>query len=314
MKISKEVKVGLFATTALIIIYLGCNFLKGNAVFSSNNIYCTTYAKTGGLSTASPVLVNGMPVGRVKRIQVLTDQGHSALVTFETAKNITLTDATKANLVSRNLLGEKAIDLIIEAGNPLKNYDSVPGKIEEGLSEAFVASVLPTLNDAKDISLLTSRFVASLVENTDKISNTFDNLEGVTAELKQIVRANRKGITSVSQNLEELSRLLADSKNGIGPLLTKLNKLMEGLEGQEAKVVATKLCNILDSLETVLAKTGKGENSLGRLLDDDTLYTNVNQTLGDLDQLLVDFRKQPWRYVNFSIFGRKSRLKTKKKE
>ena len=305
MKISKEVKVGLLATTALIIVYLGFNFLKGSAVFSSNHIYYTTYANSGGLGTSSPVLVNGMPVGKVRSIQVLPDKGHSALVTFETTKDITLTDATKARLVSRSLLGAKAIDLLIEAGKPLKNYDTVPGQIEQSLGETFAETVLPTLNDAKDISLLASQFVASLAENTDRINSILDNLEETTRQLRQTVNINQEGLNTLSQNLTEVSSALSDSKNGVRPLLTKLNQLMKGVEGQEAKEAVKRLNHILDNVETVLDKTGKGGNSLNRLLDDDSFYNNLNQTLVNLDQLLVDLKAHPWRYVSFSVFGRR---------
>lgn len=314
MKISKEIKVGLLASTALLIVYLGSNFLKGRELFSSNNIYYTTYAVSGGLSTSSPVLVNGMPVGRVRSIQILPDQGHSALVTFAMVKDITLTDATKARLVSRGLLGEPAIDLLIEAGNPLKNYDTIPGQVKQSLSEAFVETALPTLNDARDISLLTSQFVASLAENTDKINSIFTNLEATMQKLRETVNFNQYGINRVSQNLTELSNVLADSKNGIRPLLTKFNQLIEGLEGQEAKVAATELNNILGSLAKVLDKIEKGENSLSRLLHDNSFYNNLNQTLVNLDQLLIDLKAHPERYLNFSIFGKsQGREEIKKK-
>ena len=303
MKISREVKVGLLSTSALIIIYLGLNFLKGRDIMSSSNIYHTTYATSEGLGTSSPVVVNGMIVGRVRSIKILPDQKHSALVTFATDKDITLTDATKARLVSRNLWGGKAIELFIEPGDPLKKYDNVPGEVEEGLGEAFVNTALPALNDAKDISRLASQFLVSLNENTDKINNVLSNLEVTTRKLKQTVNVNQAGINKVTQNLTTFSDVIADGKSGMGPLLTKLNQLMEGIEGQEAKIATTKLNNILGSLEQMLDKTGERQSSLIRLMDDDALYNNLNQTLVDLDQLLVDVRAHPWRYVSFSVFG-----------
>lgn len=266
------------ATSALIIIYLGSNFLKGREIFSSTNIYQTTYANSAGLGTSSPVLVNGVTVGRVRSVRVLPEQGYSTLVTFATEKSIKLTDATKARLISLSLLGEKAIDLTIEPGNPLKKLDAVPGEIEPGLGEAFMNTALPTLDDAKDVSRLASQFLVSMVENTDRINGVLANLEETTLKLRQTISANQKGVNQVTQNLTTFSSVLADNENGMGPLLVKLNQLMEGLEGREAKTAATKLTNVLGSLE---------------------------QTVANLDQLLVDLKARPWRYVNFSIFGRK---------
>lgn len=314
MEISKEVKVGLLATSALVIMYLGFNFLKGRETFASTNIYCTTYATSAGLGSSSPVIVNGMTVGKVKSIRILPEQGYSALVTFAVEKSITLTDATQARLVSRSLWGEKAIDLLIKPGAPLNTHDAVPGEVEQSLGEAFSKNAVPTLNDAKDASKLAGQFLASMVENAHRINGVLANLEATAQELRQTVKVNQEGVSQVTKNLTTFSGVLADSESGIGPLLVKLNQLMEGLEGGEAQIAAKKLNSILGSLEQLLDKTETGKNSLSKLLHDDALYNNLSQTLVTFDQLLFDLRAHPWRYVNFSVFGPKKSRESRQKD
>lgn len=314
MKINKEVKVGLLATTAFIIIYLGSNFLKGQELFSSNHTYYTTYDHTAGLRTSSPVLVNGMTVGRVRSIRILPEKGYSALVTFEVKKDITLTDTTKAQLVSRSLLGEKAIELFIEPGSPLKKLDTVPGQIEQSLGDTVMSASIPALNDVRGISQLANQFLTSLVENTDKINSILMHLEATTKELSRTVSVNQVGFSKVTKNLTAFSSVLVDDEKGMVPLLSKLNQLMAGLEGQEAKLIVTKLDNILGSLEQVLSNPGGGQSNLGKLLYDEAFYHNLNQILVSLDSLLVDWKAHPWRYVNFSVFGKKQRYKERIKK
>ncbi len=304
MKLSKEVKVGLLATTALTIVYLGSNFLKGKEIFFTGNIYYTTYDNTGGLTTTSPVLVKGLPIGRVQKIEVVPGKNYSVLVAFGTEKNIKLTDATRAKLVSPSLLGGKAIELLIEEGNPLKNHDTVPGYVEQSFGEEFAQTALPALNDAKDASLLASKFITNLVENIDKINAIFTNLEGVTQKLKQTITENEKGFSVLSQNLTEVSVAVSDHENGMGALLKKLNRLIDGAEGIEVKEAADKLNSILNHIEKILHETDKGKNSFSRLLEDDSLYKSLDQTLSNLDNLLVDLKARPWRYVSFSVFGK----------
>ena len=304
MKISKETKVGFLCTAVLVIAYWGFNFLKGREIFSSKNVYCTVYESGQGLTTSSPVLVNGMSVGRVRSMQILPDKKHSVLVTFETERSIRLTDATQARLINQNLLGSKGIDLLIEEGNPLKNYDTVSGHIEKSLGETFVESALPTLNDAKDISLLASQFVSNLVENTDKINAIFTNLEQTVRQLRETVDVNQKGINALGQNMTEVSSALSDRENGVRPLLAKLNLLLEGVKGKDIQEILVKLKGVSSNVENVLDKTTQGENSLSKLLYDDSLYTNLDQTLLSLNHLLVDMKAHPWRYVSFSIFGK----------
>jgi phospholipid/cholesterol/gamma-HCH transport system substrate-binding protein len=309
VKLDQEAKVGVLATAALVIFYLGFNFLQGREVFSSNNSYYTTYENCRGLSATSPVLLNGVSVGKVRDVQILPDKGYSILVTFETRKDIRLTDATKARLISPTLLGDKAIELLIEEGNLLKNHDTVSGQVEQSFGDAFTEHALPTMQDAKNISLLAGQFVANLIENTGKINSIFTNLEETTKHLKQTVSKNRQEFHTLSRNISEVSDALADSKDGVRPLLTRLNQLMEGVETKETKELVDRLNRALCSVGKVLDETEQGKNSLGKLLRDDGLYYNLNETIDNLDELLIDLKTHPWRYVNFSLFGRRQRCR-----
>jgi phospholipid/cholesterol/gamma-HCH transport system substrate-binding protein len=314
VKLNQEVKVGLLATVALTIIYLGFNFLKGREVFSSNNSYYTVYNNCRGLDTSSPVLLNGVLVGRVRSLKILPNKEHSVLVTFETTKDIKLTDATRTRLISPSLLSSKAIELLIGEGDPLKNYDTVPGQTGQGLEDIFLEEGLPVLKDARNISSLVSQFVTNLIENTDKINSIFTNLEDTTQQLKQTIYRNRQEFDTLSWNMSEVSRALADSKDGVRPLLTKLNQLMAEMEGKKAKELSEKLYNILGSIERILDKTAQGESSLSHLLYDDHFYDNLNRTIGNLDKLVIDLKTHPWRYVNFSLFGKRQCHTEAKKE
>jgi phospholipid/cholesterol/gamma-HCH transport system substrate-binding protein len=296
VKLNKEVKVGLLAVVALTIFYLGFNFLQGKEIFSSNNSYYTIYDNCQGLSASSPVLLNGMPVGRVKSLQILSDREHNVLVTFEIQRDIKLTDATQARLISSSLLGGKAIALLIKEGNPLKNYDTVPGKIEQSLGDTVIEGTLPALKDVQNLSLLANQFVANLIENTGRINTT--------RQLKETIDKNQHEFHTLSQNMSEISGVLADRKNGVRPLLTKLNQLVEGVQGQEAGEIPNKINALLNSVSRIVEKTELRSNSLSRLLYDDHFYNNLNKTLGNLDKLVVDLKSHPWRYFNFSVFGR----------
>jgi len=180
----------------------------------------------------------------------------------------------------------------------------VPGQIEQSLGDTFVEGTLPVLKDVQNISLLAHQFVVNLIENTDRINSIFANLEDATQRLKQAIDKNQHEFHTLSQNMSEVSSALADRKDGVRPLLTKLNQLMGGVKGQEAEEIFGKLNGILGSVSRMVEKTEQGSNSLSQLLYDDHFYNNLNQTLGNLDKLVVDLKTHPWRYVNFSFFGK----------
>lgn len=314
LKISKEIKVGLLATVALTIVYVGFNFLKGKNFLSLNHNYCTVYENCSGLSTASPVFLNGVPVGRVRAIKILPDKGYSALVTFEVEKTVQLTDATKARLMNASLFGDKAIDLIIEPGNVLKTYATITGQVEQSFMNSITEDALPIVKNAQHIALLIIQFVEELKYNTDKISSIFSNLEHVTGQVKQIVYNKQGEFGDISKKVFEIVQMLADRENGISVLLAKFNRLLAGIEGGEAKELTSSISHILQHIAHILSKTEQGKNSLSGIVYDDSFYKHLDQTLVHLDQLINDLKRRPWRYVNFSLFGHSKRCKRDKKE
>ena len=56
-----------------------------------------------------------------------------------------------------------------------------------------------------------------------------------------------------------------------------------------------------------------GEGTFGKLIKDDGLYNNLDDTLTQLEALLEDMKLHPKRYVHFSLFGKKDKPYTSRK-
>jgi phospholipid/cholesterol/gamma-HCH transport system substrate-binding protein len=67
------------------------------------------------------------------------------------------------------------------------------------------------------------------------------------------------------------------------------------------------LDSTVQSLDQLLAKIESGEGSLGKLVHNEDLYNNLSEASRELDLLLQDFRLNPKRYVNVSVFGKKQK-------
>ncbi|MEM7383005.1 MAG: MlaD family protein [Bacteroidota bacterium] len=288
MRLSKEVKIGLFITTTLVVFYMGFSFLKGRTIFKHDPTYYTIYEDVKGLSTGGSVLLNGLQVGKVRTLDILPSQNYGIRVTFtiDKGKNVKLTDATVAKLVNNSLIGGKAIELSVKEGNSLQNGDTILGQVEQDLEKILAAHSLPILQDVKDITVLTNQFMTQLVENSGQINAVCTNLVMAVQELRQAVTTNQTALNTIGRNLAEASSAFADNEIGWRPLLARLHQLTGEVENMKMKNMATKLDNILDRLA------------------DGTLYNDLNQSLADLDKLLVDIRTNPSRYVSLSLFGR----------
>jgi len=313
VKLSKEVKVSLLAIVAAVILFFGVRFLKGTEVFSRNNTYYVIYDHIEGLTASNPILINGFKVGQVMSINLMQQQGNNLLVTLKITDDIILGEGARTILVSSDLLGSKALNL--EVGNlsqPLNEGDTLQSAIEKGIVERVQAQALPiaekldsTLARVNDIlgggdRQDMSNIIGTLVGDTSSISATVNNLEGTTRSLSDLLQQNERRLNATLANVELLTRQLTDQENGLAPLLTKLNQKVDSLQVQST---LDELNLISQNLKEITNKINEGEGSMGKLINDDSLYTNLNNTARDIDLLMVDLRENPKRYVHFSLFG-----------
>ncbi|TSA27528.1 MAG: MCE family protein, partial [Bacteroidetes bacterium] len=56
------------------------------------------------------------------------------------------------------------------------------------------------------------------------------------------------------------------------------------------------------NLQSVIAKINNGEGSVGLLVNDTTLYFQVEKAARDLNLLLEDIKANPKKYVHVSVF------------
>jgi phospholipid/cholesterol/gamma-HCH transport system substrate-binding protein len=92
-----------------------------------------------------------------------------------------------------------------------------------------------------------------------------------------------------------------------------MNKTFSNLELITDTLAASNISASVSNLKTSLEKTSslldnlnKGKGSAGQFLTNDTLYTNLTNSLESLNVLLKDMKTNPKRYVHFSVFGKKS--------
>ena len=132
MKISREVKVGLFMVTGIVLLYLGFNFLKGIDFFSSTHKYYAIYENVDKLTEANQVYLNGYAVGRVSKIQI-QQKKNRVVVELNIESTVELNDSSYA-VLNGELLGGKFIQLVV--GNSTKKLnpkDTLRSDIAKGL-------------------------------------------------------------------------------------------------------------------------------------------------------------------------------------
>jgi phospholipid/cholesterol/gamma-HCH transport system substrate-binding protein len=302
VKISKEVKVGLLALVAGVVLYTGFNFLKGVDFFSPVRRYYVVYRNIDGLSTSNPVYLNGLTVGRVNAIQLLTKKNFEILVSIDVDDALDLGDSTKAVLSNSDLLGSKCIVLKLGRNTKVyKNGDTLRGATDKNLTQELTEKAMPILTNLDSTVVKLNRVFGDEMGNS--VQKILHNLELASHDLKILMASNKTNINTVTSNFSELSASLVETEKSFKPLLKSLNTFADTLNDLELKKTITSANQAMKNLREVTDKINKGQGSLGAMVNDKAVYDNLNQSIKDLDALLVDVKARPKRYVHFSVFG-----------
>lgn len=90
-------------------------------------------------------------------------------------------------------------------------------------------------------------------------------------------------------------------------MLDNTNKLTGNLAALDIESTKQQVDQTIASVQQLTNKLNSKDNTLGLLMNDASLYNNLNTTMRSADTLLVNLREHPKRYVHFSIFGKKDK-------
>jgi phospholipid/cholesterol/gamma-HCH transport system substrate-binding protein len=306
---NKEFKIGFFAIASIIALVFGVNYLKGINILNDNSDFYAVYENIGGLQVGSPVLVNGYKVGMVSNIDLLTEQNQNLLVTISLDKEFDMAKNTVCKIVNQDLMGTKGIALILgDTDELVRGGDTLISGIEGSLQDEVNAQILPLKNKAEELigSIDSVMMIVTAVLNKDTRDNlrnslssldkTFELMSQTMVKVDSMVDINDDRIAKVVKNLESITSNLESSNGEIKTILTNFATLSDSL-------VKADIATVLQNVNDIATKINNGEGSIGLLLKDNKIYANFEKSTRELASLLEDIKKNPSRYVNFSIIG-----------
>jgi len=310
LKISNETKIGVLTVLAITVLILGYSFLSGNDVFSGSNKFYAIYKSVDGLSVSKPVLVNGFPIGRVSKMQLLNN-GHT-VVEFKVEKKYNVPANTLAKLVSTDLLGGKAIVFELGTSKELaEDKDTLKADIQGSLAESLQpiqtkAENLITKLDSSLASInkiLNPNFQKNVDRSFASIANSLQTLEGTTKKIDNLVASQTGHINGILSNAEDVSSNLKTTTAGFNGVTANLQKFSGDLANSNIKQTLDNANKAVSDLQQTMSKINSNNGSLGLLLHNDSLYRNLESASKNLNLLFLDLKANPKRYVHFSVFG-----------
>ena len=316
MKISKEAKVGLLALVSGVILYTGFNYLKGVEMFRSSSTYWAIYDKISGLKVSNEVFVNGLVVGRVNSIEFHQAEENKMLVGIDVDSDILLNNKTEAVLTDADILGMggKIIDIKIKKGSKtIEGGDTLISKTPSAMTEIIAEKAMPLFTQADTMILVLNNMLRKYSKMSEKIELGIESATRTSDNLNLLIAQNKSKMNSLMVDLNEVSSSLVKSQKKLNPLLDKMDTFADSLNSLEMGALVKDTRKTLSGVQKSIDAINKAEGTLGKLLKEDSIYLHADQTTKDLDSLLVDFKKNPKRYVHFSLFGKKDKTKKKKK-
>lgn len=289
----------------IVCVIFGYSFLKSTSLFDNDMTLYAVYKDVGGLQSGTAVSINGKNVGAVNSVK-WKDASGNLLVTFTVNRELAFSNTSTVELYDTGLIGGKGLRVNpVFDGPPVENRDTLVTSVKASLSEVADQKLSPilekfesALTDADSVMLNVNQVLdvkakRDLREAISGLNSLVVSLNGSATKLNRILGTNEEKLNTSLTNFETMTgnfAKLSDSLNKAG-----LGRTLASLESTVA------------SLDKLMAGIKSGDGTLGKLMNDEKLYTNLNNASRELDLLLQDFRLNPKRYVNVSVFGKKQK-------
>lgn len=299
------------------LLYWGINFLKGRDIFNKERVFYAVYPQINGLVKANPVLLNGFRIGQVKDIYVHPDNSGKIIVEFSVTNNdVQVPINSVAKLYSSGLLSSMAIELKIgnstimaEDGDTLNTY--VQATLTEEVNVQFqpIKQKFETVMLSIDSVLVIIRSVfnentrRNLEQSFESIRLTINNLEHTTYNLDTLLSSQRGNLASIIRSVESISNNIKNNNDKITNIINNFSNITDTIAKSNIASAIDNADKSLKQFSDIMEKINRGEGSLGMLVNNDSLYNNLNNSSKELNELIEDIKLNPRRYLNFSVFG-----------
>jgi phospholipid/cholesterol/gamma-HCH transport system substrate-binding protein len=335
VKRANEALVGSSVLAAIAVVVAGSVWLS-QLRFGGHDILREVRVRTiGGLEVGDPVLLRGVRIGRVDRIELADSDW--VTVGLRMRGGTALPSHPVALFVATTLFGDWSVALTSRANEP--DDPAVRRAIDEaarGAGRRLPGAALPDVGQltaqagriAGDIALIASRVNAAFDSSSAaRLKSAFSDLSRLSRVLRTIAQGQESTLTRIGSHLDTGTTLLAQSARSLSQVTSRVDSATSRLELQRilghTDTITSELTSVSSDLrrlagsaanqqqaferivartDSMLARIQSGEGTLGRLSRDTTLYSEAVQTVRTLRTLLADIQKNPRRYFQFSVF------------
>lgn len=315
MIIRREIKLAITAIAAVVILIWGINFLKARALFDRNNVFYGVYDRIDGLKVSSSVIYRGYNVGQVSAVHFVGERFDKVLVQFTVGKKLEIPSNSVAAIQSADLMGSKAINLVPgDALTYAQSGDTLRTQLELGIMEQLNEHLEPLKRKAENIMISLDTVLLALQDifsenasgnirgSLKSVSRTLVHVEEASGTLNDMLKKESGRVSDILENINSVTGNLKGSNAEIARSLDNMTAISDSLRAINLNNTIRYLNGALLQVDSIVTKINHGKGSLGGVVNDTELYRNLTAVSENLDKLLVEFRRNPKRFVNLSVF------------
>ncbi len=290
------IQVGIAGLMALVVMIAGVVWLKEFRLGQKKTFYFSRFDEVGSLAEGDPVAVRGVKKGVVTAI-TLEDQ--EVRVDFELQRDVILHPDVELRVTNKGFLGEKY--LALDPGVAPGAYDPkkpIPGRFQSGVPEV-ISGAGDLITEATELSSRLNLMLDAMDPAT--IEKAAKNVERASTSLAQTIEANRADLALAVADFRSAAKKL-NSIASTNEAEVKASISDFGNASRKLSTLSDQLSTTAVSLDRVVTRLDRGEGSLGKAIQDSTLYLEMRETLKNTNELVKDIRKNPKRYLKIGLF------------
>lgn len=300
---SKELKIGVFAVTVLVVSFFMINYLKGEDILDREIEVTSRFETVEGLVASAPVYIKGYKAGKVSEVSY-DPQTEDFKVTCAISKDFRIPSDSRMTIYSVDIMGGKGVKIDLgSSSSQAADGDMLAPAFEAGLMDGLAAGIGPLMENVNGLLDSLNVTVAGVNRmlsdgNQEHISSMLAHLEDTMADLEKLSSA----VGGKSEDIEAVIDNVSALSSRFGGIADQVDTTLAGVSSIVGKVNGTDIEGLVSSLRNLLDNINDPEGTVGRLMSDDSVYNSVDSLLVDIDELVRKIQENPKKYIRISVF------------
>ena len=306
MKISREIKTAILVLSSILLFIWGYSFLKGKDLFTDYKTFYAAYDNVEGLPKSAPITLNGLVIGKISGIKLSNTTG-KLIVEMQIKSDFPISKSSVAMIYESGLIAGKQI-MIVPNFNDKQSAESgatLQSGVKLGLTDLVGEKLAPLQVKLETVLSSADQLISGINNVLNKEGQ--ENLKKSLAELSQTMSEFHKASTSVNDIIDQNKTNINGVVTDFHKIASDFSKITDSLNKADLGKTAKNLQLTLQKVDHLLSDMDSGKGTMGKLMKDEALYSNLTKTSKELELLLQDVRLYPTRYVNVSLFGKKNK-------